>query len=461
MTAADVWSIVAAVLLVVVAAAFASVEAALSRVSRVLAEDLVREGRRGAVALREIIAEPARYLNVVTLLRITCELVATVLVAAVFLDASSSRAGGVALAAVVMVVLSYVVIGVSPRTVGRQRAVGVGLAGAPVVRRITRVLGPFPRVLISMGNAVTPGKGFREGPFASEAELRDLVDQAQESRLIEDDERAMIHSVFELGDTIVREVMVPRTDMVFVEQSKTLRQALSLALRSGFSRIPVLGEDVDDIVGVVYLKDLARRAYDHREGGPAERIESVMRAPAFVPESKPVDALLREMQADQTHIAIVVDEYGGTAGLVTIEDILEEIVGEIADEYDREPAQVERLSDGSVRVSSRLNIHDLGELFDLDLEDDDVDTVGGLLGKHLGKVPIPGAEVTVEGLVLRGESVRGRRNRLGTVLVRPVSTEGPAPAAGDAPPTSGATALSAAAAVGSAPDVTAAEPADA
>lgn len=421
MTKADVWSVLVAVLLTVLAAAFASVEAALSRVSRVVAEDLVREERRGAVALREVIGEPARYLNVLTLLRIACELVATVLVAAVCLDATSSRVRGVALAAVVMVVVSYVVVGVSPRTIGRQHAVGVGLAGAPVVQRITRVLGPLPRLLIGVGNAVTPGKGYRDGPFANEAELRDLVDQAQESRLIEDDERAMIHSVFELGDTIVREVMVPRTDMVFVESTKTLRQALSLALRSGFSRIPVLGEGVDDVVGVVYLKDLARRAYEYREGESVERIDSVMRAPAFVPESKPVDALLREMQADQTHMAVVVDEYGGTAGLITIEDILEEIVGEIADEYDREAPSVEHLPDGSVRVTTRVHIHDLGELFGVDLDDDDVDTVGGLLAKHLGKVPIPGAQVAVEGLVLQGESVSGRRNRLGTVLVRRAS----------------------------------------
>ena len=200
------------------------------------------------------------------------------------------------------------------------------------------MLGPLPQLLILVGNALTPGKGFREGPFASEAELRELVDLAEENQLIEDREREMIHSVFELGDTIVREVMVPRTDMVFIERHKTLRQALSLALRSGFSRIPVVGEGADDVVGVAYLKDSSARTYEHREGESAERVESVMRPAIFVPESKPVDELLREMQAQQTHMAIVVDEYGGTAGLVTIEDVLEEIVGEITDEYDVEHA---------------------------------------------------------------------------------------------------------------------------
>ena len=205
-----------------------------------------------------------------------------------------------------------------------------------MVYPLARVLGPLPQLLILVGNALTPGKGFREGPFASEAELRDLVDLAEENQLIEDRERMMIHSVFELGDTIVREVMVPRTDVVFIERTKTLRQAMSLALRSGFSRIPVIGEGIDDVLGVVYLKDIVRRTYVHRDGESVEKVDSVMRPAVFVPESKPVDELLREMQAQQTHVAIVVDEYGGTAGLVTIEDVLEEIVGEITDEYDVE-----------------------------------------------------------------------------------------------------------------------------
>ena len=283
------------------------------------------------------------------------------------------------------------------------------------------MLGPLPRLLILVGNALTPGKGYREGPFATEAELRDLVDLAEENQLIEDRERMMIHSVFELGDTIVREVMVPRTDVVFIERSKTLRQAMSLALRSGFSRIPVIGEGFDDVLGVVYLKDLVRRTYVHRDGESVEKVDSIMRPAVFVPESKPVDELLREMQAQQTHVAIVVDEYGGTAGIVTIEDVLEEIVGEIADEYDVETPLVDELDDGSLRVSTRLHLDELSELLDVELEDDDVDTVGGLLAKHLGRVPIPGAQVWLHGVELTAESAQGRRNRIGTVLVRRVA----------------------------------------
>ena len=205
----------------------------------------------------------------------------------------------------------------------------------------------------------------------------------------------MIHSVFELGDTIVREVMVPRTEMVFVERGKTLRQGLSLALRSGFSRIPVIGENLDDVVGIAYLKDIMTRIHEHPEGETVETVETVMRPATFAPESKPIDDLLREMQARHVHVAIVIDEYGGTAGLVTIEDILEEIVGEIADEYDRERPPVEWLDDGSARVSARLSVEELEELFDVSIDAEDVETVGGLLAHQLGKVPIAGSVATV------------------------------------------------------------------
>ncbi len=222
----------------------------------------------------------------------------------------------------------------------------------------------------------------------------------------------MLQSVFDLGDTIVREVMVPRTEVVWIEEDKTLRQALHLATRSGFSRIPVVGEDVDDVLGVAYIKDMIARALALDPGERGPMLGEVMRAPVFVPESKNVDALLREMQRDRTHFAVVVDEYGGTAGIVTIEDLLEEIVGEITDEYDAEtPAPIEPLPDGSYRVSSRLPVEDLGELFDVELPTDDVDTVGGLLAQLLGRVPLPGSEASVNALHLLGEPGVDRRGR--------------------------------------------------
>ena len=264
-------------------------------------------------------------------------------------------------------------------------------AAASVMQPIVRLMGPIPAVLLATGRVL--GRRQRaDGPSGEEEDLRGLVDLLERRRVIEPGERAMIHSVFELGDTIVREVMVPRTEMIFVESGKTLRQALSLALRSGFSRIPVVGENLDDVIGIAYLKDIVTRGYEYSDGAGLERVDSIMRPATFVPDSKPVDDLLREMQARQTHVAIVIDEYGGTAGLVTIEDILEEIVGEIADEYDQERPPVEWLGDGYARVTARLSVDELAELFGVQIEAEDVETVGGLLAQRLGRVPIAGLD---------------------------------------------------------------------
>jgi CBS domain containing-hemolysin-like protein len=418
MTSDDAVLLVVAGVLVLLAGLFASAEAALASYSIVRADERVEQGVRGAVRLRTLLEDPPQYLNTALLLRLVCEITAIVLVAEAFALVLPVTWQHVLIVAAMMVLVSYVVIGVGPRTLGRQNAERVALASAGPIMALTKVLGPIPKLLILLGNALTPGKGFAEGPFASEAELRALVDHAERTSVIESGERQMIHSVFELGDTIVREVMVPRTDMVFIERHKKLRQLTSLALRSGYSRIPVVGESLDDIVGVVYLKDVMRRVYDNAQAESTERVESVMRPCMYIPDSKPVDELLREMQAARMHVAIVVDEYGGTAGLVTIEDILEEIVGEITDEYDEAPDAPEALSDGAYRVSSRMPIDELGELFGVPLDDDDVDSVGGLMAKLLGKVPIPGAKVEIEGLELVAERPSGRRNQLGTVLVR-------------------------------------------
>jgi CBS domain containing-hemolysin-like protein len=427
MTPQQVWLLAGAICLVVVGGLFACAETALARVSRVSVEDLRREGRRGAKRLGEVVADPARYLNLALFLRVSSELAATVIVADLCIAWLDETWRAYVVAAASMIVVSYVVVGVAPRTLGRQHVERVALAGAAVIHPLARVLGPLPQLLILLGNALTPGKGFREGPFASEAELRDLVDLAEQRSLIEPDEREMIHSVFELGDTFVREVMVPRMDIVFIERDKTLHQALSLALRSGFSRIPVVGVSEDDVVGIAYLKDIVRRTHEFREGESVEKVESVMRPATYVPDSKPIDHLLREMQAKQIHLAVVVDEYGGTAGLVTIEDILEEIVGEIADEYDVEAPRVERLVDGAARVTARLPAEELSDLFGVEIDVEDVDTVGGLLAHALGRVPIAGSTATVAGLTLTAESIAGRRNRIGTVLVErepPVEADG-------------------------------------
>ena len=406
-----------ALLLVLFAGLLACIEAATARISRSRVEALVREGRPSAGRLARIAADPRRYLNLLLLLRVASELGATAIVMLVAVREFERDVLVIPLVAGVMTVVSYIGIGVAPRTVGVQNADTIALRFSWLTDGLTRIFGPLPRLLILVGNALTPGRGFPEGPFATESELRDLVDLAEERDVIEEGERDMIHSVFELGDTLVREVMVPRTDIVFIERGKSAKQALNLALRSGFSRVPVVGENADDVVGVAYLKDMVRRQ------GEDLRVEDVMRAPYFVPDSKPVDELLREMQAGQIHMAIVVDEYGGTAGLVTIEDILEEIVGEIADEYDREAPLVETLDDGRVRVTSRLPVDEVNEMFDVDLPTDDVDTIGGLLAAELGRVPIPGACATLQGLKLTAEGTKGRRNRIGTVLIERVLSE--------------------------------------
>jgi CBS domain containing-hemolysin-like protein len=409
------------VALVVLAAGLTTVEAALSSFSRARALELAHEQRPGAVQLLRLLDDAAHNLNAVLVVRLFTETSAVVLTTAMVLDVIGPHRWASVFAAIgIMFVVLFVVVGVGPRTIGRQRAESISLASAGAVLGLGRALGPLPRLLILIGNVLTPGKGFSEGPFSSEAELREMVDLAEASSLIESDESKMIHSVFELGDTSVREVMVPRTDVVYIERTKTLRQAMSLFLRSGFSRIPVAGEDLDEIVGFAYLKDISKRVFDRQAAETTERVDSVMRSVFHVPDSKPVDDLLREMQKERRHIAVVVDEYGGTAGIVTIEDILEEIVGEITDEFDTEETGVEELADGSKRVSARFPVDDLDEILGVSFEDDDIDSVGGLMAKHLGKVPIPGSTVEVDGWTFMAEETKGRRKRIGTVLITPV-----------------------------------------
>jgi CBS domain containing-hemolysin-like protein len=413
--------VVTAGVLVVVAGVFSAADAALTSYSRARAEELVGEGRAGAKRLTALLDDRARYLNTALLLRLLCETGAAVLLTLVVLGWYDGAIWPTVLTTVgVMLVVSFVVIGVAPRTLGRQHADRVAPFAAIILTFATRILGPIPALLILVGNAITPGRGFRAGPFTTETELRELVDYAEASSVIESGERAMIHSVFEFGDTIAREVMVPRGDVVYIERYKNLRQTLSLFLRSGFSRVPVIGENLDDIVGFAYLKDVVRRDFEDPDVEFTQRVDEVMRPALFVPESKRVDALLSEMQASRQHIAVVVDEYGGTAGLVTIEDLLEEIVGEITDEYDAEQVEAATLDDGSVRVSSRFPIDDLDELFGVDVEEEDVDSVLGLMAKHLGRVPIPGSHVDAHGLRFVAEAATGRRNKIESVLVSPL-----------------------------------------
>ncbi|MDU0479263.1 hemolysin family protein [Staphylococcus chromogenes] len=406
-------------LALIASGALSTVESAVSSISRARVEELVKDERPGATALLKVVGRRADHINLLVLFRTILDSVAAVCAVSLCLDLFQSRSIAVTVAVLGLSLVTFAVVGVLSRTVGRQNPYTVSLNSALILNSAAFVLGPIPKVLIWLGNKLAPGSGFRDGPYATEIELREMVDIAQEHGVVEVEERRMIQNVFDLASTTARSVMVPRTEMIWIERDKTAGQATALCVRSGHSRIPVIGENVDDIVGVVYLKDLVQKTYHATDGGTSVRVEEVMRDATFVPDSKNLDELLHEMQVHRNHIAMLVDEYGGIAGLISIEDILEEIVGEIADEYDAsEVAPVEQIGDQTYRVVSRLSLEDLEQLLDeeLDLEvefdKEQVDTVGGLIAYELGRVPLPGARVDVEGLRLTTEGKRDRRGRM-------------------------------------------------
>ena len=418
------------IFLLLVAGFLAGSESALTSLSRLLIEEIVESKPKYKKRFENFVENPARFLNVILLVRKTCELTATALVATFFVEQNSNKALALFGAISLMVAISYVVVGVGPRTLGKQHAIKWARPAITSAVLLSKLLGPLTTLLIGIGNAITPGKGFKSGPFSTEAEFRDMVDQASESGFVEESEREMIHSVFDLGETLVRELMVPRTEMVWIEADKTVRQGLSLALRSGFTRIPVIADNVDNVVGIAYVKDLAKRVHDNPNSELSEKVEEHLRKATFVPESQTADDLLKQMQRDQIHMAIVVDEYGGTAGIITIEDILEEIVGEISDEYDdNETEEIEWLDENKARISARLHVEDFAEQFETKFTEDeveDVDSIGGLIAKHLGRVPIPGSTIIVPGWKLTAERPSGRRHRIATVLAERIAESGKA-----------------------------------
>jgi CBS domain containing-hemolysin-like protein len=412
--------ILLAAIVEILAAFFIAGRTAILKTSESRVEQLRREDVKGIEKLQKVISEKAKHVAVLQLVALALTSAGGVLLTFVFIESNINLNSALIFAIIVVSLVGFIVLGVAPETLGKQKSDRISLITAPVALAIKPIIWPIAKLLVAVGNALTPGKGFKEGPFATAEDLRDLVDQAEEADVIEDEERQMIHSVFELGDTVAREVMVPRTEMVWIEKGKTLRQAISLSLRSGYSRIPVIGEDSDDIVGVVYLKDISRRIFENAEAERTELVDNLMRAAYFVPDSKPADELLRDMQSARVHLAVVIDEYGGTAGLVTIEDILEEIVGEIADEYDTHAPEVNELGPNVYRVSSRIHLDDLAELINVNLSSDDegVDTLSGYLAKQLERIPIPGTSIVIEGWEFVAERAAGRRNKIGTILIR-------------------------------------------
>lgn len=412
-----------AILAELLAALFILIRTAIGRISLVKVEQLKKESSSTVDRLEKVVIDRAKFIAVLQFLALALSSIGAVLLAVYFVSVVQDLTFALIFSIIVVTLLSFIFLGVAPETLGLQHAERIAIFSAGLTLVLGKIFWPLVRFLVLIGNAITPGKGYKAGPFASAEELRELVDRAEADDLIEAQEREMIHSVFELGETFAKEVMVPRTEVVWIEKEKTLRQAISLALRSGYSRIPVIGEDADDVLGIVYLKDISRRIFENSDAERNETVESLMRQVVFVPDSKPVDDLLRDMQAARVHLAVVVDEYGGTAGLVTIEDILEEIVGEIADEYDTQAPEVTELGPDIFRVSSRAHVDDVADLIDLDLssEDEGVDTIGGLLAKRLGKVPIPGASIDLETWEFTAERAAGRRNQIGTVLIRKIN----------------------------------------
>ncbi|MFH5823513.1 hemolysin family protein [Georgenia sp. AZ-5] len=409
----EVWMALLAVLGVALGAVLSAGETALARVTRAAVGDLQGAGRKHADAVAYLVDRRRTALGAAAFVRVLAEMTAAVGVTLLAADLLPRWWQVLLVAVAATALLLAVVVQVSPRRLGRRRPTQVLLRLAPLMKLLTVVGAAVDRVV----HAVVPRSARTDAETlqAREEDLRDMVDRVSESDQIEEEERELLQSVFELGRTLVREVMVPRTDMVTIDADEPLGRAITLFTRSGYSRVPVVGESTDDLRGVLYLKDVMRRVHRRNDAGGLT-VADVMREPTFVPETKLVDDLLREMQADSVHIAMVVDEYGGIAGLVTIEDLLEELVGEIGDEHDRAVPEVEDLGDGTVRVPARMPIDELGELFGLEIDDDDVDSAGGLLAKALGKVPLPGAEVDVLGLHLVAERAEGRRRRLSTIL---------------------------------------------
>lgn len=400
------------------AAILTAAESAFNFLSRHDAEQIIVSGR--GTSLKRILADPVAHMRALRFWRVWFE-TATAVAVTVLLYSMMDNVWLAGLAATgIMALVGFVIVGVSPRQFGRVHSAALVRATSPLISSLNAILGPIPGWLVTLGSTVAPGAPADNESFFSEQEFRELVDRATESDVIEDNEAEMIQSVFDFGDTLVRAVMVPRTDILSIDSGSSLHHAMSLFLRSGYSRIPVIGESTDHVLGIVYLKDVAAAVHNLGPGEEPPVVDELARDVRYVPDSKPVSELLRELQKESTHVAIVIDEYGGTAGLVTLEDLIEEIVGEIVDEYDTESAEAVELGDGSYRVSARMSIDDLGELFGLDLDDDEVDTVGGLLAKALGRVPIVGSSVEVHGLTLRADRLEGRRNRVSHIIAAAV-----------------------------------------
>lgn len=414
------WALVA--VLVLLGSLLALAESALTRMSRVRALGLQEEGRRNATLLVRLETHPPRYLNSVYLSVMIVQNGSAILVA-VLADRTFDSVG-VTIASLGFTLLYFVLVEAMSKTFGVLHSDRVALFLAPLVYLLGRLLALPTRLLIGIANVLLPGKGLKQGPFVSEEEIRSMAEVGSEEGSIEDEEKELIHSIFEFGDTIAREVMVPRPDIIAIEDDKTLRDVQALVLEHGTSRIPVYDADgdLDDVIGIVFAKDVLKALHQGKQDMP---LAEIVREARYVPESKKVADLLREMQREKFHMALVTDEYGSVSGLVSLEDLLEELVGEITDEYDREEPGMERVGDGVFRVSGKASVDDVNDLLDVDLPDEEWDTVAGLVLDLFGKIPREGEEVTFQGLRFRAEEVKGRRVAKVLITSAPEPVPGP------------------------------------
>ncbi|MFZ4809715.1 MAG: hemolysin family protein [Ilumatobacteraceae bacterium] len=408
MSAADVTMLAAILLLLVVLTFLSIAEMGLSRVSRHRATTMAETGTKSGQAVLWLTSEPERWVNPLLLTVNICQTVQATLTGIL----AAELFGGIGVA--IGVVLNVIVFFVLAEAVPKTYAVLYPERAARLTSRPVSALVKFPllrwisRGLIGLTNVIVKGKGLEKGPFVNEQELLGIVEAAAEDGVVEHEERELIESIIEFGDTIAREVMVPRPDMVTVDHLATVTQALDVAVEHGFSRLPVLGpdDDDDDVVGLAYTKDLMRI---EREGGGARPVVDLVRPVRFIPETKPLNRLMREMQAEKFHLAIVADEYGAISGLITLEDCLEELVGDINDEHDVEDIEVQHLGEAAYLVSGRVAIDELEDLLEADLPDDDWDTIGGLIFNTLGHVPSLGEVIELEGWQFTVAEMDGRR----------------------------------------------------
>ena len=398
------WLWVLVGVLVVLGSVLSVAEVSITRMSKVRALALAEEGRRNAHTLVTIESDPPRYLNPIYLGVMFVQNGSAILVA--ILAERTFGSLGVGLIALLFTLGYFVIVEAASKTFGILHSDRTALALAPLVWLLGRLLSLPTRALIGLANVILPGKGLKQGPFVSEQEIRAMAEAGLEEGSIEQEETRLIHSIFEFGDTIVREVMVPRPDIMAIESDKSLRDVQALVLQHGYSRIPVFTDDLDDVLGIVYAKDVLKALHQGKQDMP---LREIVREAHFVPESKKVADLLREMQQEKFHIALVTDEYGSVSGLVTLEDLLEELVGEITDEYDREEPVLEQVADDIFRVDGKMAIDEVNEILDVELPDEEWDTVGGLMLGLMGSIPQEGEEVTFRNLSFTAEKVNGRR----------------------------------------------------